>query len=97
MLLLRAPGLRSVPGRLGLCRRTLSTTPESKSWTDRVLEVYRARVPEGVRKSLREPTPSVAGIQQLGGFSILLSYMTTDILWLRGLAITGILAFNMIP
>ena len=50
-----------------------------------------------VRKSLREPTPSVAGIQQLGGFSILLSYMTTDILWLRGLAITGILAFNMIP
>jgi hypothetical protein len=50
-----------------------------------------------LRKALTEPTPAIAGVQQLGALSILLSYATKDVIILRALAISGILFFNMVP
>lgn len=40
-------------------------------------------------KALTEPSPTVAGIQQLGALSTVISYAASDVLVLRVLAISG--------
>jgi hypothetical protein len=82
-----------------MSRHLLSTVGHQKSpgvfldnptaWAKTRWESFVKKSKVIIWKALTEPSPRVAGIQQLGAISTVISYAASDVLVLRVLAISG--------